>query len=122
MENRGTSGRGHAEIPGSFQRGARGRDIQCGPDQYRFGNFFGAGCTDKSKDRRSLGLGAQKLWSGLRASGATSPYGKPIRGARAAAALPVEPVGADGAAYRSSSPRRYNGSVAPSPRRYRRGY
>jgi len=112
-----TSGRGHAEIPGSFQRGARGRDIQCGPDQYRFGNFFGAGCTDRSKDRRSLGLGGKNLWSRLRASGATSPYGKPVRGA---SVLPVEPVSADGMpSYVSRSPRRgaYNGSG-----RYRRGY
>jgi hypothetical protein len=121
MANRGTSGRGHAEIPGSFQPNARGRDIQCGPDQYRFGNFFGAGCTDKSKDRRSLGLGARNLWGRLRASGATSPYGKPIRGG---ATLPVEPVAADGMpAYVSrSSPRRYNGAANSNPRRYRRGY
>jgi len=113
---RETSGRGHAEIPGSFQRNARGVDIQCGPGQYKFGNFFGAGCTDASKDRRSLGLGgikgSQVLWDKVVASGRLSPYGKPVnRGSssRRGTALPVM-VGADGAS-------RYT-----SPRRYRRGY
>lgn len=58
---------GKAKI--NFQPGARAVDIQCGPGQYRFGNFFGAGCTDASRDRRSLGLGGKALWAKIRASG-----------------------------------------------------
>jgi len=129
-----SSERGHAQIPGSFQRGARGDQVQCGAGQYRFGNFFGAGCTDASKDRRSLGIGAQTLWDRVAASGATSPYGKPVqrvsssgRGRRAlgAAALGAGLEAAADGRYGRTSGRRsgnYGGFNGRSSGSYNGGY
>jgi hypothetical protein len=48
------SRRGHAQVPGSFVRGTS--QVQCGPDQYRFGNMFGGGCTYREQDERRLAL------------------------------------------------------------------
>jgi len=106
-----SSDRGHAEIPGSFQRGARGDQIQAGPGQYKFGNFFGAGLTDASKDRRSLGIGAQTLWDRVAASGATSPYGKPVqRGSSSGRGRRALGAAALGAGLEAAADGLYNGN------------
>lgn len=49
------SPRGHAKVPGSFQRTLRSDQVPCGTDQYHYANMFGAGCTVKELDRRRLG-------------------------------------------------------------------
>ena len=69
-----TSDHGHAEVKGSFIRGARGDEIKCEPGQYRFGNFFGAGCTYKSKDLRREGRGGKSLWDEIYALGFVPKY------------------------------------------------
>lgn len=47
---------------------------QCGPDEYKWRNYFASGCKPKSQDRRSLGLspGGRVLWARIRA-GQRSP-------------------------------------------------
>jgi hypothetical protein len=43
----------------------------CPPGYYRWRNYFASGCKPANEDRRSLGLGAQALWSRVR--GGASP-------------------------------------------------
>lgn len=109
--------KGHAKVPGSFRPWHEGgADVVCGPGQYHYANWAGAGCTYVQEDRRRFGCGGSSHWGKPMPEGCNpETYGVAGR-RRAFAELPGPEAVADGYYGRRVSPGIRRGSLADGRR------